>query len=131
MEAVLLYDATCGFCAASVQFILERDRIGTLQFAALDSIFGRSVIAHHPELAGTDSVVWVDPSGQVFTHSTAVLRVAAYLGGVWRLAAIGWTVPRPIRDAVYRLIAKHRHQLTRQGPECFVPSPAERARFLQ
>ena len=48
---VLLYDGTCGFCAESVQLVLRHDRRGALQFAALDSSFGRAVLARHPEIA--------------------------------------------------------------------------------
>jgi len=129
MGPVLLYDGACGFCAASVRLVLRHDPDGDLLFAPLEGAFGQAVRARHPELAGIDSVVWVEPD-RVLTHSTAALRVARYLGGWWRLAGIGWLVPRPIRDAVYRLVARHRHQLTRTGPECLVPSPAERVRFL-
>jgi predicted DCC family thiol-disulfide oxidoreductase YuxK len=130
---VLLYDGTCGLCAASVRFVLDHDAGGELRFATLDSAFGHAVRARHPELDDVDSVVWVergDRGERVLTRSTAAIRVARYLGGWWRLAAFAWIVPRPIRDAIYRLIAKHRHRLTQSGPECLVPSAAERARFL-
>ena len=133
MGPVLLYDGTCGFCAASVRLVLDHDTDGDLRFATLDSAFGRAVRARHPELEDVDAVVWVERGvggERVLTRSTASLRVARYLGGWWRLAAIAWIVPRFVRDAVYRLIAKHRHRLTRGGPACLVPSAAERARFL-
>jgi predicted DCC family thiol-disulfide oxidoreductase YuxK len=126
---VLLYDGTCGFCAASVRLVLRHDPDGDLRFAPLAGAFGQAVRARHPELADIDSMVWVEPN-RVLTRSTAALRVARYLGGWWRLLGVGWLVPRPIRDAAYRLIAKHRHHLTRHGAECLVPSPAERDRFL-
>lgn len=129
---VLLYDGRCGFCAASVQFVLDRDPSGPLRFAALDSAFGRGVIQQHPELEGVDSMVWVEPAddspGRVLVRSGAVLRVAEYLGGAWRLAMVLWLVPRPLRDAVYRVIARHRHRVARA--ECLVPTPAQRRRFL-
>lgn len=132
---VLLYDGTCGFCAASVQFVLKHDRLGVLRFAALESAFGQAVLRRRPELADIDSVLWVDQAsdgytGRVLTRSAAALSVLAYLGGAWRLTAIAWLVPRPLRDAIYGLIAKHRHRLTRGGRQCLVPSPAERERFL-
>ncbi|PRC42947.1 thiol-disulfide oxidoreductase, partial [Mycobacterium sp. ITM-2017-0098] len=57
---VLLYDGICGFCNGAVQTILRLDRGGSLRFAALDSDFGRNVIARHPDLADVDSVVFVD-----------------------------------------------------------------------
>ena len=133
---VLLYDGTCGFCADSVQLVLRHDRRGTLRFAALDSTFGRAVRARHPELAHVDSVVWYqlatrDAGERLFTRSSAALRVARYLGGRWRFATLARLIPPIIRDALYNLVARHRHQLTHGGPQCLVPTPEQRARFLQ
>ena len=132
---VLLYDGTCGFCAESVQLVLRHDRQKTLQFAALDSSFGRAVLGRHPELALVDSVVWYEPahgaaSERLFTRSAAALRVARYLGGAWRLATVAGLMPRFFRDFLYDLVARHRHQLVRGGQQCLVPSPDQRARFL-
>lgn len=132
---VLLYDGSCGFCAESVQLVLRHDRVGTLQFAALDSSLGRAVLARHPELGRVDSVVWYQPgtdgAGEVvLTRSTAALQVARYLGGLWRLATVAGLVPRVFRDALYDLVARHRHQLTDGGRRCLVPTPDQRARFL-
>lgn len=130
---VLLYDGTCGFCAESVQFVLKRDREGTLRFAALESAYGRAVIDRHPEFRSAESVLWVVPADeqdgeQVFTHSAAAIRVASYLGGGWRLMQLARIVPAPMRDAIYRLIARHRHRLSNH--QCFVPTAQEQARFL-
>lgn len=132
---VLLYDGTCGFCAESVQLILRHDRRGILRFAALDSAFGRAVLARHPELAHVDSVVWYEPAhdgvtDRLLTRSTAALRVAKYLGGVWHLASVAVVVPRFLRDSLYRFVARHRHQLGPGAKQCLVPSPDQRARFL-
>ena len=132
---ILLYDGTCGFCAESVQFVLARDRRGTLRFAALDSATGRDVLERHPEVRGFDSVLFVEPADaanpeRLFAHSSAALRLANYLGGSWRLLQVARLVPSPIRDAVYRLIARHRHRLSANGPVCVVPTARDRARFL-
>lgn len=132
---VLLYDGTCGFCADSVQLVLRHDRRGDLKFAALDSTFGRAVLARHPELASVDSVVWYQAARGaadelVLTRSAAALRVAQYLGGAWRLAAVAGLIPGFLRDALYDAVARHRHQLGRGGQHCLVPTPEQRARFL-
>jgi predicted DCC family thiol-disulfide oxidoreductase YuxK len=134
-KPVLLYDGSCGFCAESVQLVLRHDRRGTLQFAALDGTFGREVLARHPELGQVDSVVWYDPgdgrsSDRLLTRSAAALRVARYLGGPWRFASVAALVPRFLRDALYDLVARHRHSLVPGGPQCLVPTPDQRARFL-
>ena len=132
---VLLYDGTCGFFAESVQFVLRHDRRGLLRFAALDSAFGRAVLARHPEVREFDSVLFVEPAmngapERVAAHSSAALRVAEYLGGRWGLFRVARVIPSPIRDAVYRLVARHRHRLSAHGPQCVVPTAQDRARFL-
>ena len=133
---VLLYDGTCGFCAQSVQFVLKHDRKRDLRFAPLQGVFARGVLVRHPELADVDSIVWVEATPgdarreTVLTQSAAAIRIAAYLGGRWRIAMLAKLVPGPLRDVVYRLVAKHRHRLTRGGPECLVPTPEQRTRFL-
>jgi predicted DCC family thiol-disulfide oxidoreductase YuxK len=128
---VLLYDGACALCSSTVQLILRHDRRGSLRFAALRSPFAERVLARHPELRGVDSVAWVDPAkGEVFTKSAAGLRVAAYLGGRWRLALLFWIVPRPLRDSGYDLIARHRHLVMGRAADCLVPPPDMQHRFL-
>jgi predicted DCC family thiol-disulfide oxidoreductase YuxK len=121
---VLLYDGECGLCAGSVQFILRHEpvpRRAALRFAPLQSELGRQVRTRHPELADVDSVVWFEPP--------AGLAVLRHLGGLWGvLGALGWLVPRPLRDAVYRAIARRRFDLV--APACLLPTPEERGRFL-
>lgn len=130
---LLLYDGTCGFCAASVQLVLRHDRRGLLRFAPLDGPTAAAVRAAHPLPAGADSMVWVEhrPGGgiRVFGRSDAALRVARYLGGAWHLARLGRLLPRPMRDAVYDLVARHRHRLP-GAVRCLVPAAEVRDRFL-
>jgi predicted DCC family thiol-disulfide oxidoreductase YuxK len=131
---LLLYDGTCGFCTASVRFILAHERRQSLCFASLQGHLASTIRANHPEVGAIDSIVWVEhtPDGghAVQLRSAAALRVARYLGGVWRLSAVGYLVPAVVRDYVYDMIAKHRHQLFAASSTCIVPSPAMRHRFL-
>ena len=130
-DPVLLYDGTCGLCSGLVRFILRRDRTATLRFATLDGEFAGRVREAFPELAGVDSVVWVDAGmGRVLVRSDAALRVARYLGGRWRFAAVGAVVPRSIRDRIYDLVARHRHQADARATACLVPGPDVVHRFL-
>ncbi|WP_396219739.1 thiol-disulfide oxidoreductase DCC family protein [Gemmatimonas sp.] len=132
-RSVLLYDGECGFCAGSVQFVLRHEPAAArarLAFAPLQGPFGSRVRAQFPELIGVDSVVWYDPSGpSVRVRSAAALAAVAHLGGVWAVAAaLGRLVPRPLRDAVYDLIARRRFEIA--APACLLPTPEERSRFL-
>jgi predicted DCC family thiol-disulfide oxidoreductase YuxK len=123
-------------CASGVQWLLRHDRRGTLRFAALDSVYGADVRRRHPEIAGIDSMIWVEPATpdepeHISVQSNAALRIARYLGGVWRLALVGGAVPKPLRDAAYNVIARYRHHLRGRRETCPVPGPDVRARFLE
>lgn len=117
-----------------MQFVLRHDRKRSLQFAPLQGPFGGGVIARHPPLARADSVVWVDDPGgsqeQVFVASRAAGKVLHYLGGAWTLLLVFGVVPRPIRDSVYRLVARHRHRIPLAPDACVLPDAADRDRFL-
>lgn len=136
-SALLLYDGTCGFCAESVQFVLRHDlRRRTLRFSSLQGPTAGEIRARHPELDVVDSMIWFEPRDGanpeiLLTKSSAALRVLRYLGGIWNpLGVLATIVPRVARDAVYDLVARHRHRLVRGGPACVVPRPEERSRFL-
>jgi len=117
-----------------VQFVLRHERKNTLRFAALESEVGRRIRERHPELKSVDSMIWVDhpdeAAEQVTIRSDAGMRIAQYLGGPWRLASGGRAVPRVLRDAVYDLVARHRHRFVSAADHCYIPPPALRARFL-
>ena len=133
---VLYYDGECGVCTRSVELVLRHDRRGTLRFASLRGAPGAALLARHPELAGVDSLCWVeDGEGgtgkgeRVLVRSEAVLAVARYLGGWWRVAAVLRVIPRAIRDAGYSWFARRRGRFGK--PEaCRAPTAAERSRFL-
>ncbi|HVF41390.1 MAG TPA: DCC1-like thiol-disulfide oxidoreductase family protein [Pyrinomonadaceae bacterium] len=130
---VLLYDGVCGFCNKSVQMILDNDRRGTLRFAALQSDYGRAVVGRHRELEGVDSVVFVEPSAggeRVHVRSEAALKVAAYLGGLWKVFLCAYVVPRPLRDYLYDLFARNRYKFFGKSEQCMRPPAEARARFL-
>ena len=133
---VLLYDGVCGFCNKSVQMILRHDGRGTLRFAALQTAYGEAVKARHPELQNIDSVVLVEPlpgttDERVFVRSDAALRIAAYLGGWWKLFLVFRIVPRGVRDFCYDLFARYRYKLFGRHDSCLLPSPEVRSRFIE
>jgi predicted DCC family thiol-disulfide oxidoreductase YuxK len=134
-SAVLLYDGSCGFCARSVQFVLSHERQRrTLRFASLQGPVGREVAERWPQLTNVDSMIWYLPSGgvepgRILVRSDAVLEIARYLGGIWRvLGGLGYLVPRSLRDAAYDAVAARRHRITPKA--CLLPSADERSRFM-
>ena len=132
---VLLYDGLCGFCNKGVQRILRYDKRKTMFFAALQSDYGKSILTRHPELAGIDSMVLVEPLEfayleRVFVRSDALLRVARYLGGPWKLALAAYIIPGSVRDYLYDQFAKRRYRWFGKYDTCLLPPSEVRARFL-
>ncbi|MEO7363141.1 MAG: DCC1-like thiol-disulfide oxidoreductase family protein [Gemmatimonadaceae bacterium] len=136
-DAVLLYDGLCGFCDGAVQFILARDRTRTLKFAALQGRYATALIERHPELRAIDSLILVQSDAlthedHVLVRSDAVVAIAKYLGGVWRvLSGMLRLVPRPLRDWGYNRMARIRYTIFGRRDQCRIPTPEQRAQFLE
>ncbi len=133
--ATILFDGVCNLCNGFVQFVIRHDAAEHFRFAALQSEAAQALLAAHGQpltpdaLADPTSVVLV-ADGRVYTHSAAVLRIAGQLGGVWRLAAVGWLLPGRWRDALYRYIARNRYRWFGRQESCMLPTPELRGRFL-
>lgn len=127
---IVLYDAVCGLCSRSVQLILRHDRRGRFRFAALQSEVGQALLRRHGlQTDELDTFVLVE-DGRAYVRSSGALRVARGLGGAWRLVSALAIVPRPLRDAVYRLVARNRYRIFGRLDACMLPPPDVRSRFL-
>jgi predicted DCC family thiol-disulfide oxidoreductase YuxK len=119
--AIVLHDAPCLMCRASMRWLRDTDRHHRFYFVALDSDEGRDFLFDaglEPHQA--DSVV-VLHDGRAYRYSNAVAYSLRLLGGKWAVLGtlLGW-VPAPLRDAGYRIVARHRH-LWPFGGACEVP----------
>lgn len=118
-------------CNSTVQWVLKRDRKGVFRFAALSSRAASEALRTAGVARETlpDSMVVIDGGG-VHTQSEAVLRILKTLGGIGSIASAARIVPRPWRNAVYALVAKHRKRIMSDRTKCLVPTPEVRERFL-
>ncbi|SHJ82186.1 Predicted thiol-disulfide oxidoreductase YuxK, DCC family [Hymenobacter daecheongensis DSM 21074] len=130
--ATILFDGVCNLCNGFVQFIIRHDAAGRFRFAALQSAGGQALLTANGLVAPAEpETVLLVEDGQIYTHSTAVLRIARGLGGGWRgLAAVGGLLPRRWRDALYRFVARHRYRWFGRQQACMLPTPALAGRFL-
>ena len=126
---VIYYDGLCGLCDRFVGFVLPRDRRQRYHVAPLQGETARARLRDLPDPAASSTVI-LDDEGTLRVRSDAALAILTGLGGVWRGAAVLRLVPRPIRDAVYDWIARHRHRWFGRLAACRIPSAEERERFL-
>jgi predicted DCC family thiol-disulfide oxidoreductase YuxK len=62
--------------------------------------------------------------------SDAALTVLSHLPG-WRWVRVLRAVPKPLRDAVYNLVARNRYRIFGKYQACFVPAAEFRARVIE
>lgn len=130
---MLLYDGDCGYCNGWVRWLLRHDAGGSLCFAMLQGAHGAAFLERVPALARLDSIILVEGTGEatrVYVRSAASIRLARYLGVPWSLFALVVVIPRPLRDALYDFVARHRYQWFGRAMTCPVPTVAQRRRFL-
>lgn len=64
-------------------------------------------------------------------RSTAALRVAKHLSGLWTILYVFIVVPKFIRDFIYNLIAKKRYKWFGKTETCRIPTPELKAKFIE
>ena len=130
LQRVVVFDGICNFCNGWVRFLLRYDHAGLYQLAPMQGRTGAALLSEQGlDPRDPTSFLMLDAQGAHFS-SSAILRVLVSLGGVWRLSAVFWLIPRPIRDLGYRTLARNRYRWFGRTEACPLPSPQHAARFL-
>ncbi|RZJ10961.1 MAG: thiol-disulfide oxidoreductase DCC family protein [Haliea sp.] len=127
---IVVFDAQCLLCDGWVRFLLRHDKQQRLRFASMQGRQGAALLQRAGlQVEGLQTLLLVDGE-RSWQHTAAILRILHALGGFWRLAWIGWGVPAPLRDALYRWLARNRYRWFGRSETCLLP-PADVAwRFL-
>jgi predicted DCC family thiol-disulfide oxidoreductase YuxK len=129
-DDVILYDGVCVFCSRWVRFVAARDVKRRFRFTAIQSPYGARLaqaFGIDPSDPDTNAVIH---GGVAFFKSDAALTVLSNLPG-WGWARELCTVPKPLRDAVYNLVARNRYRIFGKYEACFVPDGELRARVME
>lgn len=127
---IVVFDGQCLLCNGWVQFLLRRDRRGRFRFASIQGEAGGRMLADAGlRVEGLQTLLLVD-GDRSWQHTDAILRVLHGLGWPWRLAWAAWLIPRPLRDGLYRWLARNRYRWFGRSAQCMVPDPQVAARFL-
>jgi predicted DCC family thiol-disulfide oxidoreductase YuxK len=129
-DDVILYDGVCVFCSRWIRFIATHDRDERFRFTAIQSDYGARLaraFGIDPDDPDTNAVIH---GGVAYTKSDGALTVLSSLTG-WRWTRALFVIPKPLRNAVYNLVAKNRYRIFGKYDACFVPDARMRGRVME
>lgn len=128
--AVAVLDGTCALCSFGGRLIARFDRRARIRICPVQTELGRALLTHYgidPE----DPESWLFlAEGRAWRAFDAWIRVAETCGGVGRLLSVFWILPRPVRDWIYRRVARNRIALFGRADICALPDPRLKARLI-
>ncbi len=128
---ILLFDGVCNLCNNSVNFVIDHDPKAQFSFAALQSEFGQKKLKQlNLEPKDFDSIVLLS-DGKIYNKSSAALKVAKNLTGLWPMLYVFMIIPKFLRDFVYDMVAKNRYRIWGRTDQCRIPTPELRQRFIE
>ncbi|MBV7255640.1 DUF393 domain-containing protein [Pacificimonas sp. WHA3] len=129
-RALFVFDGHCAFCSAAAAFVLRYDRAHRINLTPAQSPLGTALYNHYALRTDDYETNLLIEHGKLLTKADASIRLFELLGGIWRIAAIGRLLPRAMRDALYKMIARNRMRIAGRREQCFLPTAAQRARFI-
>jgi len=127
---IILFDGICNFCNYWVNFILKHDKSGTIRFASLQGENGKKIQTElNINSSKIDSVILVF-NQKAYFYSDAVIGIGQQMGGIYKASILFKIVPRPLRDFIYKYIAKNRYSWFGQRDACMIPTKEVKSRFL-
>ena len=128
---VLLFDGVCNLCNQSVNWIIKRDAKNKFQFASLQSNYGKNVIDKFGIKEDYMNTVILLENEYIYLRSEAALRIMKHLGGIYSPVYALILIPAFIRDAIYNFVARNRYRWFGKSETCRLPTPEEKAKFLE
>ncbi len=129
-KAIILFDGVCNLCNSSVNLVIRRDKKNYFQFAPLQSDVAKQLLKNqNTPLSKTESMVLLE-NGKIFFKSSAALRTARHLGGLYPLFYGLIIIPTFIRNAVYDLISRNRYKWFGKRETCMLPTEELKKKFI-
>lgn len=129
LSPIVFFDGVCGLCNHFIDFLFRKDKHDIFKVSPLQGELAKQLL--EPQLVENEfkSIILRDAVG-IHQGSTAVLRILARLGGIWRVLSWLQLLPEPFRDFFYYLVARNRYRIFGKKESCRIPTPEERVRFL-
>ncbi|MEM6441119.1 MAG: DCC1-like thiol-disulfide oxidoreductase family protein [Pseudomonadota bacterium] len=127
---VAVMDGDCALCTFGARWIARLDRRGAISIAPASGRVGAALLGHYGlDPQDPDSWLFLD-QGRGLGGLEAIAALGRRLGGAgWLLAPLAWP-PEPLRDVLYRAVARRRRHLFGRADLCAAPDPRLQARLL-
>lgn len=129
-RSIVVFDGNCVLCSANAQFILRHDRRGVFLLTTMQSEAGNGLYRRFGIDPTNPETFIIAKGDECLRQSDAVLDIWANLDWPWRALTVFRLVPRPIRDWLYRLVARNRYRVFGRRDTCWVPSKEQSERIL-
>jgi predicted DCC family thiol-disulfide oxidoreductase YuxK len=128
--AIVLFDGVCNLCNSSVNFVIRHDKKNHFRFTANQSETGKALLKKfNIDNSKVESIVLIE-NNTCYKKSTAALRIAKGLNGLYPLLYLFIVIPPFIRNAVYDFIAVNRYKWFGKKEVCMIPSEELRSKFI-
>lgn len=129
-SSLAVMDGECALCTFGAKAIDRLDRMETIRICPHQSGLGGALLKHYGlDVLDPESWLFV-VDGKAHASFDAMIEVGLRTGGWGRLLVALRIVPRPLRNWLYRRIARNRYTLFGQKDMCAVASPSLRARLM-
>jgi predicted DCC family thiol-disulfide oxidoreductase YuxK len=122
MSRLMVYDGYCHLCSGWADFMSRHPTDPPFTHLPMQSETGRALLMRHGIDPDDPATFLVVDGERVLTDSDAALHVVTALGGAWRALGLARAIPKPWRDALYRVLARNRYRWFGRRAQCHVPS---------
>ena len=128
---IAVMDAECALCSFGARMIHRLDKSGTIRICPVQTPLGQSLLKQHG-ITATDPESWLFiADGRVWTDFDAMAALGLRCGGWGRLLGLLRLIPKPLRDWLYRRVARNRYAIFGRADMCAIPDPAFRGRLIR
>ena len=127
---IIIFDGYCVFCTGWVKTVLRHDKRRTFRLMSAQSTIGQALYRHYqldPIAFKTNILL---EKGTPWFKSEAVIRMMLTLGMPWSLSRIFQPIPLALRDKLYSFVADRRFKIAGRRDTCYLPSAADKERFI-
>jgi predicted DCC family thiol-disulfide oxidoreductase YuxK len=126
-KPLFVFDGYCVLCSTGVRWLMKHggDRV---RYASAQSPLGEALFRHYG--VDPDKTYLLIAEGTASGESTGYLRLCRLLGGRWKLFLAFGLIPRPLRDWIYRVVARNRYRWFGKVGQCALLTEEQKARML-